>query len=80
LRFAVVKDGHADVVQRALVIVEARRSEPTIVPGLFLCQRKPATTQSAARMLDLDHRARAATYGESRRFAIRRRAPRLRSV
>ena len=26
-----------------------RSSEPTIVPGPFLCQRKPATTQSAVR-------------------------------
>ena len=41
--------GHADVLQRALVVVqpEQQRADQLVLPAL--CQRKPATTQSAVR-------------------------------
>src|SRR2546422_10607513 len=52
------------------------RSEPTIVPTPFLCQRKPATTQSAVRVcLTLTIVRSPARYGASRRLAMTPSSP-----
>ena len=36
-------------MEGALVVVQAEQERPDVRPGPFLCQRKPATTQSAVR-------------------------------
>jgi hypothetical protein len=41
--------GDPDMVERVIVVVEAQQQRAIIVPAPFLCQRKPATTQSAVR-------------------------------
>ena len=74
--------GHAHVVQRAPRRRRGRAAaSPPASPGPFLCQRKPATTQSAVRdVLDLDHRrACPAGRASSRAWRSRRRARRPRS-
>ena len=48
LRRATVND-EMPTVELPGLVVEAQQQRADVVPGPFLCQRKPATTQSAVR-------------------------------
>ena len=61
--------GHADVVQRPGVVEQAEQQRPDALPSL--CQRNPATTQSAVRSCLTFHMTRLSCwYGRSAGLAI----------